>query len=102
MIRDTSRISSTRRACVRALRSMTSNARPTSTWAARCRASAAQPRIELMLINELDDKFRSLTRRIADTDNKRADSGKVSFTAFGVGAAVTAVLAAALAVYFGH
>jgi hypothetical protein len=55
-----------------------------------------------MLINELDDKFRSLTRRIADTDNKRADSGKVSFTAFGVGAAVTAVLAAALAVYFGH
>jgi hypothetical protein len=43
-----------------------------------------------------------LTRRIADTDNNRADSGKVSLTAFGAGAAVTAVLAATLLLYFGH
>ena len=60
-----------------------------------------QPRIELMLINELDDKFRSLTRRIADTGNKRADSGKVSFTAMGAGAAVAGVVAALL-LYFAH
>ena len=60
-----------------------------------------QPRIELMLINELDDKFRSLTRRIADTDNKRADSGKVSFTAMGAGAVVAGAVAALL-LYFAH
>jgi hypothetical protein len=54
-----------------------------------------------MLINELDDKFRSLTRRIADTNHKRADSGKVSFTAMGAGAAVAGVVAALL-LYFAH
>jgi hypothetical protein len=54
-----------------------------------------------MLINELDDKFRSLRRRIADADNKRTDSGKVLFTAMGAGAAVAGAVAALL-LYFAH
>ena len=55
-----------------------------------------------MLINELDDKFRSLTRRIADTGNKRADSGKVSFTAMGAGAVVAGAVAALLLYFAAH
>ena len=63
--------------------------------------SIAGRRIELMLINELDDKFRSWTRQITDTSNKRADRGRVSFTAMGAGAVVAVTLVALLG-YFGY
>jgi len=50
-----------------------------------------------MLINELHEKL----RRIADTENKRADSGRISVTAVGVGAFVAVTLIALLS-YIGY
>ena len=54
-----------------------------------------------MLINELDDKFRSWTRQIANTGNRRADKDRISVTAPVAGAFVAVTLVGLLS-YFGY